>query len=113
MLVVEDDPADAFAVERVLAGSVYQPLLARSIREAEHALADSSSPTSILLDVMLAADESWRLLLQRAPERSAARTFRLSVISSAGEDRKALHLGADEYLSKPSTAIICWTCWIG
>ena len=34
ILLVEDDPADAHAIERLLVTSVYQPLLARSVRDA-------------------------------------------------------------------------------
>ena len=49
---------------------------------------------------MLLGDESWRLLLQvRDDEQSA--DIPVVVMSSSGEDRKAVHLGADEYLSKP------------
>jgi CheY-like chemotaxis protein len=49
---------------------------------------------------MLTGDESWRLLLQvRSAEQDAG--IPLIVTSSTGDDRKALHLGADEYLAKP------------
>ena len=34
VLLVEDDPADAHAIQRLLAGSIYQPLHARSVRDA-------------------------------------------------------------------------------
>ena len=57
-------------------------------------------PAAIVLDIMLLGDESWRLMLElRAQEASA--DIPLIVTSSAGEDRKAAHLGADEYLAKP------------
>jgi signal transduction histidine kinase/CheY-like chemotaxis protein len=99
LLVVEDDAADAFVVERVLAGSSYQPLFARSMREAEHALR-CFRPAVILLDVMLGHEESWGLLL-RLRERESEPDIPLVVISSTSDDRKALNLGADEYVSKP------------
>jgi CheY-like chemotaxis protein len=99
VLLVEDDPANAFVVERVLADSVYQPLLCRSIREAEHALG-RFRPAVILLDVLLGSEESWRLPL-RLRESDAASDVPMVVVSSAGDDRKALNLGADEYLAKP------------
>ena len=35
VLLVEDDPADALAIERLLAGSIYQPLLARSVARCQ------------------------------------------------------------------------------
>jgi CheY-like chemotaxis protein len=99
VLLVEDDPADAHNVDRLLSTSVYQPLLARSVREATQIL-QSVTPAAILLDIILAGDESWRLLLQvRSAEPEV--DIPLVVTSSTGDVRKALHLGADEYLAKP------------
>ena len=99
LLLVEDDPADALAIQRLLAGSIYQPLHARSVRDARRIM-QTVRPAAILLDIMLLGDESWRLMLElRAQEASA--DIPLIVTSSAGEDRKAAHLGADEYLAKP------------
>jgi CheY-like chemotaxis protein len=49
---------------------------------------------------MLLGDETWRLLLQLRQQEPYA-DIPLVVMSSAGEERKALHLGADEYLAKP------------
>ena len=99
VLLVEDDPADALAIQRLLAGSIYQPLHARSVRDARRIM-QTVRPAAILLDVMLLGDESWRLLLElRAQDASA--DIPLIVTSSAGEERKAAHLGADEYLAKP------------
>ena len=60
---VEDDPADAFALERILAGSAYQMLRVSSVRQAQQVL-QRVRPAAILLDVMLLGEESWRLLLQ-------------------------------------------------
>jgi signal transduction histidine kinase/CheY-like chemotaxis protein len=99
VLVIEDDPADAFVVERVLAGSTYQPLIAHSMREAEQALR-RVRPAVILLDVLLGDEESWRLLLGLR-ERETGPDIPLVVISSTSDDRKALNLGADEYVAKP------------
>jgi signal transduction histidine kinase/DNA-binding response OmpR family regulator len=99
VLLVEDDPADAFVIERILAGSIYQPLHAYSVRQAQQAL-EHFEPAAILLDLLLAQDETWRLLLQLQNEETKA-DIPLVVISSTAEERKALHLGADEYLQKP------------
>ncbi len=99
VMLVEDDPADLLAIELLLEKTVYQPLHARSVREARR-LMQSIRPVAILLDVMLLGDESWRLLLElRAQDASAE--IPLIVTSSTGEARKAAHLGADEYLEKP------------
>jgi CheY-like chemotaxis protein len=99
VLMVEDDPADAFTVERLLAGTSYQPIWARSIRQAQEILR-RVEPAAILLDVILVGDESWRLMLQLKHQEASA-DVPLIVMSSTGEEPKALHLGADEYLSKP------------
>ena len=99
VLLVEDEPADALAIELILADSAYQPLHTRTVRDARR-LMQSVKPEAILLDIMLLGDESWRLMLEvRSQEASA--DIPLIVVSSSGEDRKAVHLGADEYLEKP------------
>ena len=99
ILLVEDNAADALAVERLLAGSIYQPLTASSVRQAKDIL-EKARPEAILLDVVLLGDESWRLLLQ-VRSADATADIPLIVTSSSGEDRKAMHLGADAYFPKP------------
>jgi CheY-like chemotaxis protein len=97
--VVEDDPADAFAMKRILAATPYQLLRARSIRQAQQLLKEVK-PAAILLDIVLMGDESWRLMVQ-IRQQDASSEIPLIVMSSTGDERKAIHLGADEYLSKP------------
>lgn len=99
VLLVEDDPADALVVERCLAGTPYQVLHVTHLRAAAAAL-EQVRPDVILLDVLLAADESWRLILQLRQNETYAQ-IPLVVASSMRESRKALHIGADEFLDKP------------
>ena len=99
ILLVEDNPADAFVIERALAQSVYQPLLAGTVAQAKRAL-KRFKPAAIVTDVILFGDESWRLLLGLR-ESKTSHDIPVIVVSATGDDRKALHLGADEYLSKP------------
>ncbi len=99
VLAVEDDPADTFALKRILADTPYQPLCTGSVRQAQQIL-QQAQPVAILLDVMLLGDESWRLLLQLR-QQDAYADIPLIVMSSSGEERKAFHLGADEYIAKP------------
>jgi CheY-like chemotaxis protein len=99
VLTVEDDPADAFACERALSGSAYQPLPARSIAEAKRAL-ERFTPAAVLLDIVLAGEESWRFLIE-LKQRPLTEYIPVIVISSSHEERKARSLGADDYLSKP------------
>jgi len=54
----------------------------------------------ILLDVVVLGDESWRLMLQlRQGDRHD--TIPIVVLSNSGDEQKALHFGADEYVRKP------------
>ncbi len=99
VLLVEDNPADAFVVERCLADTPYHLVHVTGLRAAERAL-QRMRPAVILLDLLLATEESWSLLLRLRHDDAHAH-IPLVVISSIGEERKARHLGADEYLGKP------------
>ena len=99
VLTVEDNPADAFAFERALSGSAYQPLPARSTAEAKRAL-ERFAPAAVLLDIVLAGEESWRFLIEMK-QRPLTEHIPIIVISSLQDERKARSLGADDYLSKP------------
>jgi len=99
VLVVDDDLADSFAVQRLLSGTRYQPIVARIVAAARRAL-ERTQPAAVLLDVVLAGDESWRLILGLRQGETTG-NIPIVVTSSTGEERKALHLGADAYLRKP------------
>jgi signal transduction histidine kinase/CheY-like chemotaxis protein len=99
VLVVEDDLADSFAIQRLLTGTRYQPIIARTVAASKRAL-ERVQPAAVLLDVVLCGDESWRLILGLR-QGGATGTIPVVVTSSTGEERKALHLGADAYLRKP------------
>jgi signal transduction histidine kinase/CheY-like chemotaxis protein len=102
VLILEDNSADAFTLERIFAPSAYQPFVVRTIEQARRAL-EQLQPAAVLLDVMLEGDESWRFLIELR-QRDATANIPVAVISSSGDERKAVHLGADEYLSKPVDA---------
>ena len=99
VLVVEDDSADAFTFERILAPSSYQPIVARTISEAKRAM-ELFRPAAVLLDIMLEGDETWRYLIELR-QREATADIPVIVVSSSGDAGKAINLGADEYLGKP------------
>src|SRR5262249_52305996 len=63
VLVIEDDSADAFAFERILAPSSYQPIMASTIQDAKDAL-ERFRPAAVLLDILLEGDETWRYLIE-------------------------------------------------
>jgi CheY-like chemotaxis protein len=99
VLVADDDLADSFAMQRLLNGTRYQPIVARTVAAAERAL-ERMQPAAVLLDVVLAGDESWRLILGLRQGEGTG-NIPIVVTSSTGKERKALHLGADAYLRKP------------
>jgi signal transduction histidine kinase/CheY-like chemotaxis protein len=99
VLVIEDDSADAFAVERILSPSDYQPIVTRTISEAKQAM-EHFSPVAVLLDIMLEGDETWRYLIELR-QKEATSALPVIVVSSSGDESKAINLGADEYLGKP------------
>jgi CheY-like chemotaxis protein len=99
ILTVEDDAADSFVFERALAGTRYQMLPARSLAEAKRAL-ERVTPAAVLLDILLAGEESWRFLIEMK-QRPPTGHIPIIVVSTAIDEHKARGLGADEYLAKP------------
>lgn len=99
VIAVEDDAADSFSLERMLAHTKYQLITTRTIEEARAVLAQVT-PAAFVLDVVLQGEESWRLLIElKQNERTTH--IPVLVVSSSEEERKARSFGADEYLSKP------------
>jgi CheY-like chemotaxis protein len=86
VLVVDDNLADSFAIQRLLSGTGYQPFVARTVAAARSAL-DRIEPAAGLLDVVLAGDESWRLILGLR-QGEATGNIPIVVTSSTGEDRR-------------------------
>jgi signal transduction histidine kinase/CheY-like chemotaxis protein len=99
LLVVEDDAADAFVLERSLATSRYQLVRVRSIAQAKRII-EHIKPAAVLLDVVLRGDESWRFMVQLRQQNETS-AIPIIVLSSTGDEQKALHLGADAFLAKP------------
>jgi signal transduction histidine kinase/CheY-like chemotaxis protein len=99
LLVVEDDAADAFVLERSLATSRYQLVRVRSIAQAKRII-EHIKPAAVLIDVVLRGDESWRFMVQLRQQNETS-AIPIIVLSSTGDEQKALHLGADAFLAKP------------
>jgi CheY-like chemotaxis protein len=100
VLALEDNAADAFSVERALAHSRYQAIPARDIAEARRVL-ERVTPSAILLDVMLATEESWRFLIEMK-HNDKTHSIPIIVVSTTDEERKARNFGADDYIEKPA-----------
>lgn len=99
VLVIEDRLEDLLLYERILEGSPFQPVWARSLSEGRRLLQDAR-PLAVILDLRLGNEDSWPLL---AEIKNAEETRDLPiVVSSQFDDRsKAEALGANAYFLKP------------
>jgi CheY-like chemotaxis protein/anti-sigma regulatory factor (Ser/Thr protein kinase) len=99
VLVVEDDTAIQHVYERMLRGTEFELLAARSVREAEAWLA-SGRPRALVLDIQLLGEDAWSLLAD-VKKRPATRDLPVAVVTNMDDERKALALGADAYAPQP------------
>jgi len=99
VVVLEDDPASLHVYERLLRGSEFQPLPARSVRDAE-AWLRTGKPRAVVLDIQLVGEDAWEFLA-RLKERPETRVLPAIVVSNVDDERKALTLGADAYSAQP------------
>ena len=99
VLIVEDEAETQFIYGKLLAGSRYQALPARSLREARELLA-RVKPKAILLDILLRGEDSWRWLSDLKSHPATA-DIPVVVVTSVEDERKGLALGADAYCLKP------------
>lgn len=82
-----------------LAGSVFQPVHASTIREAEQILG-RMRPSAIVLDIVLRSEDTWSFLARTAGD-SRAQDIPILVVSTIEDQAKAYHLGARDYIVKP------------
>jgi signal transduction histidine kinase/DNA-binding response OmpR family regulator len=99
VLVVEDRADMIMLYERYLGDAGYQPIVARTLREARAAVI-ATSPHAVILDIVLRGEDSWEFLaeLKRRPDTAE---LPVMVVSTVADERKALALGADANLVKP------------
>ncbi len=99
VIVIEDNREELFIYERILKGTRFQIMPARTLKEARRALR-SVRPLAIVLDVLLRGEHSWELLqdLKRDP---ATANIPILVVTIVDNREKALALGADAFHSKP------------
>jgi CheY-like chemotaxis protein len=85
--------------QRLLQGTVFQTIPARTLTEARHLLR-TLQPRAIILDVVLGGEESWDFLTEVKGEPST-RHVPVLVVTHIDDMAKALALGADGYARKP------------
>ncbi|CAM4197921.1 response regulator [Roseateles saccharophilus] len=103
VLIVDDDPSMARAIQRVLLAAGYKTLIANEGFQAG-SLLHSFSPALMTLDLRMPGLDGFGVLrfLRDSPPRPALRVL---VVSGESESslREALELGADDALAKPFT----------
>jgi DNA-binding response OmpR family regulator len=103
VLIVEDQPETQFIYEKLLQGTRYQPLGARTLREAREILG-RLRPHAIVLDILLRGEDSWRWLTELKND-AATEALPVLVATNLEDERKALALGADAYIVKPLSRV--------
>ena len=99
VLIIEDNAAMRMMYASFLAGSIFQPVHASTIREAEDLL-DQVRPAAIVLDIVLHSEETWSFLARLAGD-TRSQCAPILVVSSVEDQAKAYHLGARDYIVKP------------
>ncbi|SIO45170.1 Signal transduction histidine kinase [Singulisphaera sp. GP187] len=99
VLVVEDDAVDLLIVDKILEGSPFQVLPARTRDEARRVLA-RVEPVAILLDTLPEAEGNW-LFLAEIKAREDLREVPVFVLSRRPDQEIVLALGANQFLAKP------------
>ena len=99
MLVVEEDPVDLLLYEKLLQGSGFQVLPARTLAEARRVLR-RLRPMAVLLDIMLDAESGWSLLTEMKAQ-AATKDIPILVLTVVDGKERALALGAADFCLKP------------
>jgi signal transduction histidine kinase/CheY-like chemotaxis protein len=99
VLVIEDNLETLFVYEKYFKGTPFQPLPARTLKQAQ-AWLRQLRPVAIILDIMLAHESTWTFLSE-FKQQLATRDIPVLVITMVANQAKALALGADAFHEKP------------
>ena len=99
ILVIEDGDEDLLIYERLLRGTRYQMIPARTVPAALTVL-ETVRPAGIVLDLRLQGEEAWDLLTRLKREERTS-LVPVVVVSTVDDRPKGLALGADAYAVKP------------
>lgn len=102
ILLIDDDPAFRSNIAEILSLSHYQVLLAESAKEGVEKAAQEK-PDLIVCDLVLPVTDGYAVLhsLQHDPTTSGIPFIFVTGITEKEEWRKAMAMGADDYLTKP------------
>ena len=87
------------AYRKFLKNSAYRMIGVATRREAEDAL-EKVRPSVIILDIVLRAEDSWKLLAH-LKEDPSTKEIPVLVVSTLEDQAKGFHLGVDDYMVKP------------
>ena len=104
ILVVEDTPAYAEALEQTLTLEGHEVLVARRAQEAL-ARASAEPPDLVLLDLGLPDKDGYHVLRERRGRGVDAPVLILSARSLETDKLEGFRLGADDYVTKPFGAL--------
>jgi DNA-binding response OmpR family regulator len=104
ILVVEDTPSYAEALERTLALEGHQVLLARRAQEAL-VRARADAPDLVLLDLGLPDRDGYHVLRELRNRGFDSPVLILSARSLEADKGEGFRLGADDYVTKPFSAL--------
>jgi CheY-like chemotaxis protein len=108
VLVVEDAPEALLVYEKFLAGSVFQMLSARTLRDARNAIG-AFRPRAVVLDVLLRGEDSW-VFLSELKRREDTRDIPVAVVTTVEDEGKGMALGRTPTASNRSTGRHCSSC---
>jgi CheY-like chemotaxis protein len=98
VLVVEDSTESLHVYERLLRGTPFQVVPARTTKEAEYRR--TALPVrAVVLDIQLAGEDTWAYLARLKSEEGDP--LPVVVVTSTDDQPKAASLGADAYATKP------------
>jgi diguanylate cyclase (GGDEF)-like protein len=101
-LVVDDDPAQAHAMRRLLVARGVEAVVATNLEEAERALGDAID--AVLVDLRLGSDDGWQLVA-RLRQGPAVRPRPVVVVSGLGDPATQARALANQcaHVAKPYT----------
>lgn len=105
ILVVDDEPATAALLLRLLTSAGYQPVLARNGREFVEQLRRPPLPHLVLLDVMLPDIDGIAILARIRSHEVIGQmpVVLLTAQSNLADVARGMMAGADGYLTKPAS----------
>jgi signal transduction histidine kinase/DNA-binding response OmpR family regulator len=99
VLVVEDNRETLFVYEKYFKGTGFQPVPARTVRQAQQIL-ERCRPVAVILDVLLSHENTWAFLMELKRQEST-RDLPVLVVTVIENQQRAMALGADDFHSKP------------